>query len=130
MVLIWTEGEKLHFSQLFVRFLFVMHVQVNTFHLFFIHCKKKLQAFLIFPKCSFLCALTDWLDWQTAQSLYPSLCMRAHEIKNSLGTSVNSFYTGGFLHADDIRTLANSISTLEEQVALVQKFASDEVQRW
>jgi len=56
--------------------------------------------------------------------------MRAHEIKNSLGTSVNIFYTCGFLHADDIRTLANSISTLEEQVALVQKFASDEVERW
>ena len=38
--------------------------------------------------------------------------------KSSLGTSVNNFYTGGFLHADDIRTHA-------AQVALVQKFAND-----
>ena len=36
---------------------------------------------------------------------------------------MNSFYTGGFLHADDVHTLANSVSTLEEQVALVHKFA-------
>ena len=42
----------------------------------------------------------------------------------SLGTSVDSFYTGGFLHADDNCNLASSISTLEEQVALVQTFAS------
>lgn len=38
---------------------------------------------------------------------------------------MDRFYTGGFLHADDIHTLASNISTLEEQVALVQKFASD-----
>ena len=44
--------------------------------------------------------------------------------KLSLGTSVNNFYTGGFLHADNIRTLSNSISTLEAQAALVQKVAN------
>ena len=38
--------------------------------------------------------------------------------KSSLGTSVNNFYTSGFLHADDIRTRT-------AQVALVQKFAND-----
>ena len=38
---------------------------------------------------------------------------------------MNNFYTGGFLHADNIRTLASSISTLEAQVALVQKFANE-----
>ena len=38
---------------------------------------------------------------------------------------MDRFYTGGFIHADDIHTLASNISTLEEQVALVQKFASD-----
>ena len=42
--------------------------------------------------------------------------------KSSLGTSVDNFYTGGFLHADDICTLAGSISTLEAQVT---KFAND-----
>ena len=67
--------------------------------------------------------LTDWLTGQTDSAITLPLtvhvCTRDQE--SSLGTSVNSFYTGGFLHAHDIRTLANSISTLEEQVALVQK---------
>lgn len=43
----------------------------------------------------------------------------------SIGTSVNNMYTGGFLHADDIRTLAPTISTLEEQISTVQKFTDD-----
>ena len=35
----------------------------------------------------------------------------------------SSFYTDGFLHADDIRTLASNVSSMEEQVAMVQEFA-------
>ena len=30
-----------------------------------------------------------------------------------LGLTVNEFYAGGFLHADDIRTLANSEASLQ-----------------
>ena len=39
-----------------------------------------------------------------------------------VGLFVNSFYAGGFLHADDIRTLASSESSLHSQVALVKTF--------
>ena len=39
---------------------------------------------------------------------------------SSVGLSVNSFYTGGFLHADDIRTLATSEASLNCQVELVR----------
>ena len=34
-------------------------------------------------------------------------------------------YIGGFLHADDIRTLASSLDVLEAQVSLVQEFAKE-----
>ena len=34
------------------------------------------------------------------------------------GLSVNNFYAGGFLHADDIRTLASSLDFLEKQVSI------------
>ena len=37
--------------------------------------------------------------------------------ESSLGLSVNEFYAGGFLHADDIRTLATSIVQQAELVA-------------
>ena len=37
----------------------------------------------------------------------------------SVGTSVNGMYAGGFLHADNIRTLATSPSSLETQVPIV-----------
>ena len=36
---------------------------------------------------------------------------------------VNNYYAGGFIHADDIRTLAKSVSSLNGQVALVKQFA-------
>lgn len=39
--------------------------------------------------------------------------------------TVNNMYAGGFLHADDIRTLASSTSTLEEQISTVQKFTEE-----
>ena len=43
-----------------------------------------------------------------------------------LGLSVNNIdiYGGAYLHADDIRTFANSVSTLEAQIPEVLKFAS------
>ena len=43
----------------------------------------------------------------------------------SVGTSVKGMYAGRFLHADDIRTLAASPSSLETQVAIVTKFAKE-----
>ena len=44
--------------------------------------------------------------------------------ESGMGLSVNSFYAGGFLHTDDIRTLASNVSSMEDQVAMVQNFAS------
>ena len=40
-----------------------------------------------------------------------------------IGLSVNDFFAGGFLHADDIQTLSTSIASLETQVSIVQGFA-------
>ena len=44
---------------------------------------------------------------------------------SSLGLSVNNLYVGGFLHADAIRTLSNSINTLEAQIATVKEFTTN-----
>ena len=44
--------------------------------------------------------------------------------KSALGPSVNDLYVGGFLHADDIHTLASSLDVLDAQVLLVQKKTS------
>ena len=43
---------------------------------------------------------------------------------SGLGLSVKQFYTGGFLHADDIRSSEESI---DRQVALVKTFAEDKL---
>ena len=43
----------------------------------------------------------------------------------SIGASVNSMYAGGYLHADDIRTLAAHPSTLEAQIRVVTKFTEE-----
>ena len=42
---------------------------------------------------------------------------------SGVGLSVNSFYAGGFLHADDIRTLATSEASMRYQIDLVKDFA-------
>ena len=42
---------------------------------------------------------------------------------SGLGLSINNFYAGGFLHVDDVRTLASSKESLEAQVAMVKEFA-------
>ena len=44
--------------------------------------------------------------------------------QSGLGLSINNFYAGGFLHADDVRTLATSADPLEAQVAIVNNFAA------
>ena len=41
---------------------------------------------------------------------------------SGLGLTINSFYAGGFAHADDIRTLATTVQTLEVQLCLVRQF--------
>ena len=48
---------------------------------------------------------------------------------SGLGLSVNRFYAGGFLHADDIRTLATSEDSLQRQVGLVKAFAEENLLR-
>ena len=40
-----------------------------------------------------------------------------------IGPSVNNFFAGGFLHADDIRTLSTSIASLDTQISIVRVFA-------
>ena len=48
---------------------------------------------------------------------------------SDLCLTVNSFYAGGFLQADDIRTLATSEESMKSQVALVKAFAEDNLLR-
>lgn len=43
---------------------------------------------------------------------------------SGMGLSANEFYAGGFLHTDDIRTLATSEASLEAQVALINECAN------
>ena len=44
---------------------------------------------------------------------------------SGVGLSVNGFYAGGFLHADDVRTLAPTEDSLRQQVAAVKTFADE-----
>ena len=44
---------------------------------------------------------------------------------SGLGLSVNNFYAGGFLHADDIRTLTTRANSLSALVSLVKSFAEE-----
>ena len=44
---------------------------------------------------------------------------------HSLGISVNNNFAGSYLHADDIRTLANSLSSMEAQIDMVSSFTSE-----
>ena len=44
-------------------------------------------------------------------------------LENSgIGLSVNSLNAGGFIHADDIRTLASSSDSLQSQITVVEEF--------
>ena len=38
---------------------------------------------------------------------------------SSVGTSINNMYAGGYIHADDIRTLAGNVTSLESQISTV-----------
>ena len=42
---------------------------------------------------------------------------------SGLGLSISNSYARGFLHADDVRTLATSRASLKAQATLVEKFA-------
>ena len=42
---------------------------------------------------------------------------------SGVGLSLNRFYAGGFLHADDIRPLATSEDSLKRQIEVVKQFA-------
>jgi len=45
--------------------------------------------------------------------------------RSGVGLSINNFYAGGFLHADDICTAATSPESPEDQVTMVNTFASE-----
>ena len=44
---------------------------------------------------------------------------------SGLGLSVNNLFCGAYLHADDIRTLTTSVSSLQAQISEVVNFTSD-----
>ena len=47
-------------------------------------------------------------------------------LQNSgLGLSINNFYAGGFIHADDIRTLSSSTESLEKHFSIVEIFSKE-----
>ena len=43
----------------------------------------------------------------------------------SLGLKINDLFVGGFAHADDIRTITNSTSSLNDQLEAVSSFTSE-----
>ena len=43
----------------------------------------------------------------------------------NLGLMINNFFVGGFAHADDIRTITNSIASLNAQLESVSSFSSN-----
>ena len=43
----------------------------------------------------------------------------------NLGLTINNFFVGGFAHADDIRTITNSIASLNAQLESVSSFSSN-----
>ena len=45
-------------------------------------------------------------------------------VSSGLGLSINNYYMGGFLHADDIHTLVTSAEFLQQQVDLVKTFVA------
>ena len=44
---------------------------------------------------------------------------------SGLGLNLHNYYAGGFLHADDIRTLATSTRSLEEQINIVKGYCDE-----
>ena len=44
---------------------------------------------------------------------------------SQLGLSINEFYAGGFIHADDICTISSSVQSLKRQMDVVKGFVSD-----
>ena len=48
---------------------------------------------------------------------------------SGLCLTVNRFYAGGFLHADDIRSLATSEESMKSQVALMKAFTEENLLR-
>ena len=106
------------------------------------------SRFLLFPQLNYLCYFTSScsvvrLGSQSSSPftlqrgerqgsiLSPSLFLLVMDplLKQlqsaSLGLSIHNTYAGGYLHADDIRTLACSYSSMEAQIAMVSQFASD-----
>jgi len=58
--------------------------------------------------------------------LSPTPCCNSWKLQglDKLLIVINSFYTGSFTHADNIRTLATTIKALDTQVSLVKEFCA------
>ena len=81
--------------------------------------KIKLKSLLdlMITKLNLMISLLSTLDMED------SLLRQLQSL--SIGVSVNNMYAGGYLHADDIRTLANNLSSLDSQISIVTRFAAD-----
>ena len=49
--------------------------------------------------------------------------------QSGLGLSMNNFYAGDFLHADDIKMLASSTDSLKRQISIVEDFSKENLLR-
>ena len=58
---------------------------------------------------------------------YPVLLKRLYDsgINGKCWCILRNWYAGGFLHGDDIRTLASGLDSYEKQVSIVDKFAKE-----
>ena len=45
--------------------------------------------------------------------------------QRGVGPSISNTYAGAFAHADDIRTVTSSLATLQQQINMVQTFATE-----
>ena len=82
------------------------------------HCLVTLSCL----PCACLCKVHSRISDALSRALCNLSLAFLADFTLSDSTALN-FYAGGFLHADNIRTLATIIDSLNDQVALVEKFA-------
>ena len=83
------------------------------------------QGFILSPSL-FLLVMDPLLrQFQSLSSgQFQSLSSRQFQSLSS-GLSVNNTYAGAYLHAGDIRTLANSLTSLKDKISIVLRFTSE-----
>ena len=90
--------------------------------LWIVLCKNRWEA---------VCNLSSWDGGEAGLSAVTStfsagLGSTSERLQSSgLGLSIKTFYAGGFLQLDDVRTLATSKESLEVWVAMVKEFSEN-----